>query len=185
MFPFCWRHWVSQSTYVLRCVPLFIQIWLEVGGDATKSNTRTENWGRNYIKRQKLFAICYNVLGDDIGNRHGLSLRAAGFTDPHQCLQQSLFLWVPAKNVISVCNGVLMQGLNVKCPQYKPPKRKYHDWDCISNKNYQPNFSTCRRACSDRGAVLETISRALHFACASSNSFFRSPKLVSMLLTAM
>lgn len=44
------------------------------------------------IKRKKLFTICCNVLGDDIGNRHGLFPRAAGCTDPHQCLRQSLFL---------------------------------------------------------------------------------------------
>lgn len=69
------------------------------------------------INRKKLFTICCNVLGDDIGNRHGLFRRAAGFTDPHQCLQQSLFLWVAAKNVISACNGVLMQLQKVKFPQ--------------------------------------------------------------------
>lgn len=54
------------------------------------------------ITRKELFTICFNVPGDDIGNRHGLSLRAAGFTDPHQCLQQSLFLKMSSRAVM-VC----------------------------------------------------------------------------------
>lgn len=68
------------------------------------------------ITRKELFTICFNVPGDDIGNRHGLSLRAAGFTDPHQCLQQSLFLKMSSL-AVRVCWRRCRRG------NFPPPKK--------------------------------------------------------------
>lgn len=126
--------------------------------DATKSNTRAENC-KIIIKRKKLFTICCNVLGDDIGNRLCLWEQQASQI-PNSASNSLCFfesqLKMSSPPRWNFSSKVKFQGpflLQGEISSIKPLKTQIsHDRDCISNKTCQPNFSMCWKACSDRGS---------------------------------